>query len=579
MIRGGAPRPRNHSARQDQHPGSIPVDIETQRIPLLPWLSHYRLNSVRADLLAGIATAAVVLPQAMAYATIAGVPVQYGLYVATIPMLVYAVLGTSRPLSVSTTSTVAALTATAVVDSSGGGSANAITAATTLAVLAGVVLLVAGIFKLGFVADFISAPVLAGFKIGTALVIIAGQLGKVLGVSVTGESFFEKTWSAIAKLPDANSPTVMLSLLTIAGLLILRRLMPRVPGALVAVAAGIIAVEVLGLAERGVVLVPKVPSGLPGPVMPDMALIGGLFPAACGIALMTFVESIASARTFQRAQDVPLSPDRELIALGAAGSVGGVFQAIPAAGGLSQTAVNAGNGARSPMAGAVTGLFGIVTLLFLTPLFADLAEATLGAIVLVAVLGLLDTSALRSIGRIRRRDVWLGVIAIVGILLFGVLGGVLIAVILSVLVLIHGVNVMPIRILGLEQSGRFVDTGRAGEALADILIVRPEGGIYFGNIGRICARVEYFLSLKPEVRTLVIDASAIPDIEITGALGLGALEKRLGDRGIELWIASPTPRAGRMVQTALSPEGRARVQPTIEDVIQASRVQPPDNPH
>jgi sulfate permease, SulP family len=559
-------------ASEGHETGTVPVKIEPEHIPLFPLLRYYRREWVRPDLLAGLATAAVVIPQAMAYATIAGLPVQHGLYVATVPMLVYAALGTSRPLSVSTTSTVAALTATAVAGVRGSDPASAVTAAATLAVMAGIVLLAAGLFKIGYVADFISAPVLAGFKIGTALVIVSGQLGKVLGVQVEGESFFGKTWSAITQLPDAHPPTVTLTIVTMAGLLLLRRFAPRIPGALVAFTGGIVAVAALDLGRRGVALVPEVPSGLPLPAFPNLSLVGALMPAAFGVALMTFVESIASARAFERSDDeVRLSADRELLALGAAGVAGGIFRAVPAAGGLSQTAVNASNGARTPMAGAVTGFLGVLTLLFLTPLFADLADATLGAIVLVAVLGLLDTSTLRSIGRIRRVDYRLGILAILGILLFGVLQGVLVAVVLSLMALLHLVNLMPIRILGRGRSGRFIDIERGGEPVPELLVVRPEGGIYFANVGRIRARLR-LAAAEREVRNLVIDASAIPDIETTGVMGLARLEDRLAERGVALWFASPTPRAQQMLHAALPPRARARVLPTLDDVLHSLEV-------
>jgi SulP family sulfate permease len=553
--------------------GTVPVKIEPEHIPLFPLVSYYRREWVRPDLLAGLATAAVVIPQAMAYATIAGLPVQHGLYVATVPMLVYAALGTSRPLSVSTTSTVAALTATAIAGSSGSDPATAVTAAATLSVMAGGVLLAAGLLKIGYLADFISAPVLAGFKIGTALVIVSGQLGKVLGVPIEGEGFFDKIWSAITQLPKTHLPTMTLAVVTVAGLLLLRRYGPRIPGALVAFAGGIVAVAALDLGRRGVALVPEVPSGLPLPALPNLSLVGALMPAAFGVALMTFVESIASARAFERSDEgVRLSADRELLALGCAGVAGGIFRALPAAGGLSQTAVNASNGARSPMAGAVTGLLGVLTLLFLTPLFADLADATLGAIVLVAVLGLLDTSTLRSIGRIRRVDYRLGILAILGILLFGVLQGVLVAVVLSLMALIHGVNLMPIRILGKGRSGRFIETERGGEPVPELLVVRPEGGIYFANVGRIRVRLERFVTAERDIRNVVIEASAVPDIETTGAMGLATLENRLAERGVDLWFASPTPRAQLMLRAALPARARARVLPTLDDVLRSLEV-------
>jgi SulP family sulfate permease len=532
-----------------------------------PWLSRYRPAWLRPDVFAGVATAAVLLPQAMAYATVAGLPVQYGLYVATVPMLLYAVLGTSRVLSVSTTSTVAAITATGVALVVSEGSASAVTAAATIAVMAGVILLVAGALKLGFLADFISAPVLAGFKIGTALVIMAGQLGKVLGVPVEGDGSIAKVRSALSQLDDVNVPTLVLAATTVLGLLVLRWFSPRIPGALVAFIGGIVAVAVLDLSSDGVELVSAVPSGLPAPALPDLGLLTTLLPTAFGVALMTFVESIASARAFEDHDDaVPLSADRELLALGVAGVGGGVFRAMPAAGGLSQTAVNAQNGARSPIAGAVTGAFAVVTLLFLTPLFANLAEATLGAIVLVAVLGLLDTAAIRAIGRIRRRDYLLGLVAVVAIVLFGVLQGVLVSVVLSLLALIYGVNRMPLRVLGRDANGRLVEVDKGGIPEPGLVIVRPEGPLYFANVGRIRERLVDLVSGDPPPTTLVIDASAVPDVETTAAISIAELERGLAERGITVWIVAPTPRAARMLEASLEPAARARIRPTIGEL-------------
>jgi SulP family sulfate permease len=535
-----------------------------------PWLSRYRRDWLRPDVFAGIATAAIVLPQAMAYATIAGLPVQYGLYVATVPMLLYAFVGTSRVLSVSTTSTVAAITATGVALVASDGPGTAVTAAATIAVTAGVILLVAGVLKFGFLADFISAPVLAGFKIGTALVIMAGQLGKVLGVPVEGEGSIAKVRSALSRLDDANVPTVVLAGVTVACLLALRRFAPRIPGALVVFVGGIAAVTVLDLSSDGVQVVARVPSGLPTPALPDLGLVATLLPTAFGVALMTFVESIASARAFEAPGDtVSVSADRELLALGIAGAGGGIFRAMPAAGGLSQTAVNAQNGARSSLAGAVTGAFAVVTLLFLTPLFANLAEATLGAIVLVAVLGLLDTTAIKAIGRIQRRDYLLGLVAVVAIVLFGVLEGVLVAVLLSLLALVHGVNHMPLRVLGRDAAERLVDVEAGGVPIPGLVIVRPEGLLYFANIGRVRERLLRLAGEDPPPRALVLEASAIPDVETTGAMGVFALERALAERGIALWIVAPTPRAARMLAASLPADAGARIRATIDDIDDA----------
>jgi sulfate permease, SulP family len=314
-------------------------------LPVMGWLRDYRHPWLRGDLAAGVTTAAVVIPQAMAYATIAGLPVQAGLYVATVPMLVYALLGTSRPLSVSTTSTLSALTAAAVAVAAGGDPARALVAASTLAVLARVLLLLAGLLRLGFLADFISAPVLAGFKAGTGLLIAAGQLGKVLGVPQEGDSFFAKVGSALSHLGEISWPTAVLAAASIAILLGLRRWAPRsLPGPLLVVALGILLAVVTGLADRGVALVGTIPPGLPEFAAPDLAMVQGLLPAAAGVALMAFVESIAAARAFTAEGEPEVDADQELRALGAANLAGGCFQAFPAGGGAVSDGRQPGDG-------------------------------------------------------------------------------------------------------------------------------------------------------------------------------------------------------------------------------------------
>ncbi|HWL50328.1 MAG TPA: SulP family inorganic anion transporter [Acidimicrobiia bacterium] len=523
----------------------------TRWLPIRRWLPAYRGEWLAGDLVAGVTTAAVVIPQAMAYATIAGLPVQFGLYVSFVPMLAYAFLGTSRALSVSTTSTLAILTATAIA-SVATTATEAATAAATLAVLVGCLLLVAGVFRLGFLADFISLPILTGFKIGTGLVIAASQLGKLLGISVNGDNFFQDVRSALQQLGEANGATVVLSLATIAVLLALRRFAPRVPGALVAVVGGILAVSAFDLVASGVAVIPPVPEGLPGFSLPDWGLVEQLLPSAAGVALMSFVESIAAGRAFARRADGPLDADQELVALGASNLSGGLLQALPSGGGLSQTAVNDASGARSQLAGAVTAMFALVTMLFLTALFADLAEATLGAIVLVAILGLLDSRTIRRIGSVRSRDGWLAVGTVIGVLFLGVLNGILIAVVLSLMVLIHGVNVLPIRVLGRDPISRdFEDQEKHSdlETFPGLLIVKPEGGLYFANARRCASRILTLVDADPAVRVVLIDASAVPDWDVTaGEVVVEDLFQDLAERDIDLWISALTERPLQMVR-------------------------------
>jgi high affinity sulfate transporter 1 len=539
-------------------------------LPAAVWLPRISGQTIRNDLVAGVTAAAVVIPQAMAYATLAGVPVQYGLYVSFVPMLAYAFLGTSRVLSVSTTSTISILTATAIAGVAVAGPDDYATATATLALACALILLGAGFLRLGFLADFISLPVLAGFKVGTGLVIAASQLGKVLGVTISGDDFFEKVRSGLSQLDEANGATAALAAATIVVLLVLRQFSKRIPGPLIAVALGIVAVQAFDLVAKGVAVVPPVPSGLPGFNAPDASLILDLLPAAAGIALICFVESISAARTYAtRNDEPPLDADQELRALGAANLAAGLFQGFPAGGGLSQTTVNAQGGARTQLAGAVTAGFTALTLLYLTSLFSNLAEATLGAIVLVAILGLLDTTVIRRTFALRHRDGLLGLATVMGILFLGMLSGILLAIVLSVGSLIWGVNHMPLRVLGRQPSSgvwRDLETHPQDEVIPGLLVIRPEGGLFFTNARRFAAHLLALADAAgqpPEV--LAVDGSAIPDWEVTVLGVLEELDESLRERGVELWLCSLTPRPLDMLRRSdLSGRFEQRLYPTLE---------------
>jgi sulfate permease, SulP family len=499
---------------------------------------------LRWDLLAGLTTAAVVVPQAVAYASLAGLPVEVGLYVAIVPMVAYALLGTSRPLSVSSTSTISILTADALVEAGAADDpGRAAATASLLALLVAGILVAAGLLRLGFLADFISSPVLAGFKAGMGLVIAASQLGKVLGVPVEGGNFFAQAWSALRQVGDANPATVALALGGLAVLLGLRRWAPRVPGPLVVVVVGIALVGLADLEERGVALVGPVSGGLPRFELPDLAGAGALLPAAAGIALMSFTESISAARAFAARTDPPLDADRELLALGAANLGAGLFQAYPAGGGTSQTAVNDAAGARTRFAGVVTAVAALLALTVLAPLLADLAQAILGAIVLVAAIGLVDLAPLRRIRTIRRRDYVLGLVALVGVLAFGVLRGVLVAVLISLLVLLYELNHPQIV---------------AGERVPGLLVVRPEAPLFFANARRVVDRIAAIAAgQRPPPRVVLLDLSAVNDLEVTALDRLAGLAEDLHERGMRLWVAAPSEGPLEMLRRAAELLGRS----------------------
>ncbi|MGE5153075.1 MAG: SulP family inorganic anion transporter, partial [Bdellovibrio bacteriovorus] len=399
---------------------------------MLERLGGYQKDWLRLDLVAGLTTAAVVVPKAMAYATVAGLPVEVGLYTAFVPMVIYAILGTSRPLSVSTTTTLAILTGTQLALVVPGGDAAALlTASATLAVLVGIMLILASVLRLGVVASFISEPVLTGFKAGIGLVIILDQVPKLLGIHFDKGGFLQNLLALIHHLPETSLATLAVGVAMLVILVGIERFAPRAPAPLVAVALGIAAAGLLGLQSLGVETVGHIPQGLPAFTLPSLGLVEQLWPGALGIALMSFTESIAAARAFAGRGEPRPQPNRELLATGVGNVVGGLFGAMPAGGGTSQTAVNRSAGARTQVAGLVTAAAAVATLVLLAPLMGLMPQATLAAVVIVYSIGLIQPAEFRDILRIRRMEFLWALAAFAGVVLLGTLKGIVVAVILS----------------------------------------------------------------------------------------------------------------------------------------------------
>ena len=515
-----------------------PVASIARWIPAVGWLRRYQPAWLRRDLVAGVVTACVVVPQCVAYASLAGLPVEVGLYVATVPMALYVLLGTSRPLSVSTTSTISLLTASAIVDS---GEPDVLVAASALAVIVGVLLLVVGLLRLGFLADLVSSPILTGFKTGTGLVIIAGQLGKLTGIPVDGSGFFQDLRDVLAGLDEIQGLTLALGVGTIVLLVALRRFAPRLPAPLIGVVVGIVIVAAFDLVDRGVAVIGEVPSGLPGFELASPQQWGSLFPGALGIALMSAVESLAAGRALRAKEDPPIDANRELIALGVANLGAGAFHGYPAGGGLSQSAVNDQSGARTQISSLTTVATVVIVLTTLTGVLEDLADATLAALVIVAAGGLIQPVAFRRLAGIRRRDFALALVAVAGVLIFGILDGVLIAIAVSIITLVYQTNHRAIEVLGVDpQTGQFRTLARHAEAqpLAGIVIVRMRGPLSFANVQRVRTEILTAIDDAPQPpRFLICDCAALADIEITALEVMAELATELRGRGIEPWMA------------------------------------------
>jgi SulP family sulfate permease len=521
-------------------------------LPILGWLSTYQGAWLRFDVVAGLTAAAVVIPKSMAYATIAGLPVEVGLYTALIPMVVYAVLGTSRPLSFSTTSTIAILTAAQLaVLAPGRGSGELVVAAATLALMVGAFLLLAGIFRLGFIANFISDPVLTGFKAGVGLVIIVDQIPKLLGVHIDKGRFLQNILSIFQHLPDIVVPTLLLALATLVLVFVLEHYFPRSPAPLFAVVLGIAASGLLVLKQSGVELAGNIPSGLPTPVLPDLSLVLKLWPGAMGIALMAFIESIAAGRVFVRQGDQRLDPNRELIALGTANLAGSFFRSLPAGGGTSQTAVNDKAGARTQLAQLVTALIVLAVLLFLSPLISLMPQATLAAVVVATTIGLVSPKEFFAIVRIRKAELWWSIAALIGVVVLGTLEGILVAVGISLLTLMYAANHPPVYAVG-RKPGTSVfrplsPENPVDETFPGLLIMRTEGMMTFASAPRIRETLwELIEEAKP--RVLLLDLRAVPNIEYTALKLMSDFNEKVKERGITLWLAALNPKALEVVK-------------------------------
>jgi high affinity sulfate transporter 1 len=516
------------------------------------WLRDYSRTWLRPDIVAGLTAAAVVIPKAFAYATIAGLPLQAGLYTALLPMAIYALLGTSRPLSVSTTTTIAILTASALALVAPGNEPGALlAAASTLTVLVGITLLVATALRLGFVANFISEPVLVGFKSGIGLVIIVDQLPKLLGIHIDKSGFLRNVLAIVGHLPDSSQATVLLSLATLAIIFLLARFAPRAPAPLIAVAAAIGASMLLGLESAGVSMVGEVPQGLPSLVLPQWSLAAQLWPAAAGIALMSFTETIASGRAFAVPGEPRPVPNRELFAIGMANVGGGLFGSMAAGGGTTQTAVNRKAGARSQAAELVTAAVTLATLLLLAPLIASMPQAVLAAVVIATSIDLFKPKDFREIRRVRTTEFRWALIAFTGVILLGTLQGIVVAIVASLLSLAMQTYRPPVYALARKPGTtvfRPIGDGHPGdEQFPGLLLIRVEGRVFFANAQSIGDAILPLVDEhKPAV--LVIDCRAITDLEFTAIKMLAEARERLALGGTELWLAGMNPAVFAVIE-------------------------------
>jgi SulP family sulfate permease len=557
-------------------------------LTVFPSLRGYRPAWLRGDCLAGLTVWAVLVPESLAYASIAGVSPVVGLYAAPGALILYAALGSSRHLITGPMAATAALSAAAVGTLAAGNAGRFAALTATLAITMGVLALIAGAARLGFVANFISEPVLKGFIIGLALTIIVGQVPKLFGISKGAGDFFQQLGHVITELGHTQWRDLALGLVSLAIVLSLRRFAPALPAPLVAVAFGILAVYALDLQHHGVKIVGHIDGGLPSFGLPgvpsgDYLKLAG---PAVGIMLVGFAEGLGAAKTYAAKNGYEINANRELMGLGAANLAAGLSSGMVVNGSLSKTAVNGGAGARTQLSGLVAAVLTILTLLFLTGLFQDLPEATLAAVVIAALIDLVDFAAIKALyqaytsrlgqiyGHAARADFIAAVAAMLGVLLFDTLPGLFIGIGVSMVLLLYRASRPHIAVLGqIPGTGRWADRSQHPEdtTIDDVTVLRVESGLFFANADYARTAIGE-AAAADGVRAVVLDCETVPFVDVTAARMLDELGRVLHRQGVRLVIARGVGQVRDVLGTGAPDEFRS-----VREAVDAVSADRPDS--
>jgi high affinity sulfate transporter 1 len=512
-------------------------------LPVFRWLPHYRREWLRPDCIAGLTLAAYAVPVSLAYASLAGLPSQAGLYCYLIGGIVYALFGTSRQIAVGPTSAISILIGSAIGAMVLGGSEHEANLAMFTALLAGGIGIIAWILQLGSVVSFVSETILSGFKVGAGLVIASTQVPKLFGMSSGGNEFFESIVGLVGHLGDVNFPSLAVGIVSLALILLGERFLSGRPVALVVLVLSVVVMLLFPLADWGVKTVGSIPPGFPHLGMPSVTLAdaNGLLGLALACFLLSYVESISVARTFGIKNRYRIDPNQELLALGVANLAAGLASGYPLAGGMSQSAVNDKAGARTPLSLVFSSCAIALVLLFLTGFMANLPQPVLAAVVLVAIKDLMRLKELRHLKRVSKVEFYTAMAAVVGVLLFGILKGILLAALFSIILMIKQTAHPRITALGrFPDSNRFGETSRYPnvERIPGVLALRVEAAFLYFNVENIKDEILRLIKLQiPSARLVVIDLSTSPYVDLAGARMLSELHDQLAENGINLKLA------------------------------------------
>jgi len=512
-------------------------------IPILEWLPNYQKSWFKDDFGAGLTVGIMLIPQGIAYAMIAGLPPIYGLYTAMIPQIIYAVFGTSRQLAVGPVAMDSLIVASGVATLAEIGTENFIEFAILLAFIMGVLQVVFGMFKLGFLVNFLSRPVISGFTSAAALIIALSQLKNLLGINLQGgNKIHELLIDVYNQITEINWVTFGIGVISILILIFFNRLTKKIPAALVLVVIGIVVVKFFNLNEIGVKIIGEIPKGLPAFRMPNfnMEVMLNLFPIALTLSFIAFLEAISVAKAIElKHTNYKVIPNQELIAIGMGNIIGSFFQTYPATGGLSRSAVNNQVGAKTPMSAIISSVIVGVTLLFLTPIFFYLPLAVLAAIIIVAVFGLLDFTVPRQLLKYSKGELVILNITLLVTATIGIKEGILIGIILSVGMLIYTSTKPHIAILGRIPKTHFYRNIKRFEGLLEInpaiLIIRFDAQLFFANVQYFKDKLEDYVFEKGDgLKLIIIDGESINTIDSSGVYMLNDVISKYNNKKIEI---------------------------------------------
>jgi len=544
--------------------------------PPAQWVPGYRGAWLRNDVVAGITLAAYAIPVSLAYASLAGLAPQQGIYCYLVAGLAYALFGTSRQLAIGPTSAISLLVGTTVAGMAGGDPERWTQIAALVALLFAAMSLIAWALRLSSIVNFISETILLGFKAGAALTIAMTQLPKLFGVPGGGDSFFERVWKLGSQIPDTNPAVLAFGLTAIVLLVAGEKLLPSRPIALLVVIASIVVLTMTPLAHFGFKTVGLLPSGLPHPQLPSLRArdVDGVIPLAFACFLLAYIEGVSAARALARKNGYEIDARQELFALGAANLAAALGQGYPVAGGLSQSTVNDKAGARTPLALVFASATIGLCLLYLTGLLRNLPDVVLAAIVLVAVKGLVDLKELRRVRALSRMEFWVAMVALAGVLLLGILKGVLLATIISMLLLIRRAAQPHVARLGrVPGTQRYSDLERNpdNETVPGALIVRVESGLFYFNVSHVRDQLRRHVAASGDgLRLVVWDLSTSPYVDIAGVRMLGELQRELAARGVTLRLVDARASVRDLIRKDLGMSvGEITRRTSIDDAVAA----------